>query len=255
MYIDHLNDKLEEKMDLVRDLISLGRFAREESKIKVRQPISKVIINGKYKPLIKDIINLIEEELNVKEVVFENDLSQYMNFNVLPNYKEAGKIFGSNIKEYANYLSNISDEDLNKINSYSLDITLNGTTYNINKDLIEVRITSKEGYNAQMENDKFIILDTNLTKELIHEGVARELVSKVQQLRKTNNYNVIDRINIYYDSNDEFEEVLKEFNDYIKNDTLAINIIKRYNRKIRFKWYRCRYRTRKSEDYKNSPFI
>ena len=225
--INLLNDKLEEKMDLVRDLISLGRFAREDAKIKVRQPISKVIINGEYKLLINDLIDLIEEELNVKEVVFEDNLNKYMNYNVLPNYKEAGKIFGSNIKAYANYLTNISEEALNIINNDSLDIEINGTKYSINKDMIEIRITSKEGYNVQMENNKFIILDTHLTKELIHEGIARELVSKVQQLRKTNNYNVIDRINIYYDSNEEFEEVLKEFNEYIKNDTLAINILKK----------------------------
>ena len=224
---NYLNDKLEEKMDLVRDLISLGRFGREEAKIKVRQPISKVIINGKYKSLIKDIVNLIEEELNVKEVVFEDNLDKYMNFTVLPNYKEAGRVFGSNIKEYANYLSNITDLELNKINNEELNIEINGIKYNINKDMIEVRITSKEGYNAQMENNKFIILDTHLTEELVHEGVARELVSKVQQMRKNNDYNVIDRINIYYDGNQEFEKVLKEFNDYIKNDTLTINIIKK----------------------------
>ncbi|MDD2625686.1 MAG: isoleucine--tRNA ligase [Bacilli bacterium] len=223
----HFNDHLEEKMDLVRDLITLGRFAREEAKIKVRQPISNVIINGKYKSLIGDLVDLIKEELNVKEVIFENNLNKYMNFEVKPNFKEAGPIFGSNIKLFQEYLSKISEDDLNKLEVGDIKINIDNKNYIINKNMIDIRISSKEGYNAQMQNNKFIILDTNLTQNLINEGVARELVSKIQQLRKTNNYNVIDRINIYYDSKEDFEIVLNEFKEYISKDTLAINITKR----------------------------
>lgn len=223
----HFNDHLEEKMDLVRDLITLGRFAREEAKIKVRQPISNVIINGKYKSLIGDLVDLIKEELNVKEVIFENNLNKYMNFEVKPNFKEAGPIFGSNIKLFQEYLSKISEDDLNKLEVGDIQINIDNKNYIINKNMIDIRISSKEGYNAQMQNNKFIILDTNLTQNLINEGVARELVSKIQQLRKTNNYNVIDRINIYYDSKEDFEIVLNEFKEYISKDTLAINITKR----------------------------
>ncbi len=221
------NDQLEEKMDLVRDLITLGRFAREEAKIKVRQPLSNVIINGKYEPLIGDIVDLIKEELNVKEVIFENNLNKYMNFEVKPNFKEAGPIFGSKIKLFQEYLSNIHEDDLFKLEVGEIQINIDNSNFNINKNMIDIRITSKEGYNAQMQNNKFIIIDTNLTKSLINEGVARELISKVQQMRKTNNYNVIDRINIYYDGSEEFELVLSEYKDYISKDTLAINIIKK----------------------------
>ena len=78
-----------------------------------------------------------------------------------------------------------------------------------------------------MQSNKFIILDTHLTDDLVHEGVARELVSKVQQMRKTNNYNITDRIIIYYDGNNDFEQVLVEFDNYIKNDTLAVEITKK----------------------------
>lgn len=221
------NDHLEEKMDLVRDLITLGRFAREEAKIKVRQPLSNVIINGKYKPLIGDIVDLIEEELNIKEVIFEENLNKYMNFEVKPNFKEAGPIFGANIKLFQEYLSKISEEDLNNLEVGDIEVNINNNVYTINKNMIDIRITSKEGYNAQMENNKFIILDTNLTQSLINEGVARELISKIQQMRKNNNYNVIDRISIYYDGNEEFDNVLSEFSDYIKKDTLAISISKK----------------------------
>lgn len=93
-----INEKVEEKMDLIRDLISLGRNAREESKIKVRQPISEVIIDGKNKNLIADLTSLIEEELNVKKVTFTTDLNNYMNFIVKPNFKVVGKVLGSQNK-------------------------------------------------------------------------------------------------------------------------------------------------------------
>jgi isoleucyl-tRNA synthetase len=223
-----INDHLEEKMDLVRDLISLGRFAREEAKIKVRQPIYNVIVDGKYKKLIGDLEELIKEELNVKNVTFEDNLNQFMNFEIKPNYKVMGPILGPKIKLFADYLLNISEQDFNNLeNDKVLTITLDNESYDIDKSMIDVRITSKEGYNAQMQNNKFIILDTTLTPELIHEGVARELVSKVQQMRKTNDYDVIDRINIYYDANEEFEVVLEKYLDYIKNETLAVNITKK----------------------------
>ena len=227
------NDVLEEKMDLIRDLIALGRFAREEAKIKVRQPLSHAIINGKYKPLIENMVELLEEELNIKKVIFEDDLNKYMNFEVKPNFKEAGPMFGSNIKSFQQYLTTISQQELNDIEVGDITININNNDYTINKNMIDIKINSKEGYNVQMENNKFIILDTNLSQSLINEGVARELVSKVQQMRKNNDYNVIDRINLYYDSDDNFEDVLKEFSDYIKKDTLAISITKKeINEKI-----------------------
>ena len=90
-----IDEKLEEKMDLVRNLISLGRNVREENKVKVRQPISEVVLDGKNKEILKDLVDLVKEELNVKEVVFENDLSKYMNYFVKPNFKEVGKVFGA----------------------------------------------------------------------------------------------------------------------------------------------------------------
>ena len=93
-----INPVLEDKMDLVRELISLGRFAREEAKIKVRQPLSEIIIDGKYEELIGEGIELIIDELNIKKVTYEKDLTKFMNITVIPNFKEAGKIIGSKMK-------------------------------------------------------------------------------------------------------------------------------------------------------------
>ena len=224
-----IDEKLEEKMDLVRDLISIGRNAREEVKIKVRQPISEIILDKNYKNIIGNLEDLIKEELNVKEVTYEDELDKYMNIEYKPNYKLVGKIFGPNMKDFASYLSNISSEDRDKLNSNNLTIELNGTNYDINKDMVEIRISSKEGYDVATDNNKFVILNTNLTSELLNEGLARETISKVQQLRKNSGFDIADRINIYYNANDEYTDRIEEFISFIKDETLCINLVKDNN--------------------------
>ena len=222
-----INEEIEERMDLVRDLISLGRFAREEAKIKVRQPISEAIIDGKYKDIIGDLTSLIEEELNVKKVVFENNLSEFMNYEVKPNFKKAGPMFGSKIKLYSEALLKLNTEQINDLeNDKEITINVDGTDYNIDKDMVDIRISSKEGFNVQMESNKFIILNMSLTDELISEGIAREFVSKIQNLRKNNNFEVMDRINIFYDGDKLVEKSVNEYYEFIAKETLADNIIK-----------------------------
>ena len=222
-----IDEKLEEKMDLVRNLISLGRNVREENKVKVRQPISEVVLDGKNKDILKDLVDLIKEELNVKEVVFENDLSKYMNYFVKPNFKDVGKVFGSNIKEFQTKLENITTDDILKLeNGASISMDIAGTSYDVNKDMVDIRISSKEGFNVGSENNNFVILNTTLTEELILEGLARECVSKVQQLRKNNDFNITDRINLYYSSDEDFDKCISKFDNYIKDETLALSIIK-----------------------------
>ena len=221
-----INEAIEEKMDLVRDLISLGRNAREEVKIKVRQPISEIIIDGKNKELIGDLTDLIKEELNVKNVVFENDLSKYMNFTIKPNFKVCGKMFGKEINNYAKMLSTLNDEDVNKLqNGNTIIAAFNGENIEITKEMVDIRIESKEGFDAAKENNNFIILNTTLTEDLINEGIVRELVSKVQNLRKVKDFDVADRITLYYDG--DIESIISEFTDYIKKETLSVDIVKK----------------------------
>lgn len=221
-----INEAIEEKMDLVRDLISLGRNAREEVKIKVRQPISEIIIDGKNKELIGDLTDLIKEELNVKNVVFENDLSKYMNFTIKPNFKVCGKMFGKEINNYAKMLSTLTDEDVNKLqNGNTIIAAFNGENIEITKEMVDIRIESKEGFDAAKENNNFIILNTTLTEDLINEGIVRELVSKVQNLRKVKDFDVADRITLYYDG--DIESIISEFTDYIKKETLSVDIVKK----------------------------
>ena len=230
-----INNEIEEKMDLVRDLISMGRNAREDVKIKVRQPISEVLIDGNNEKLISDLVPLIKEELNVKEVVFITNLDEYMNFNVKPNFKEVGKVFGPKIKEFSTILENLSNKEINKLNNNeAITITLAGEQIEVTTEMTDIRISAKEGFNVAYQNNNFIILNTNLTDELIKEGIARELISKVQNIRKESDFEITDRINLYYNGDTLIEESIKKYEEFIKNETLSIIIEKRENIKTEY---------------------
>ena len=217
-----INEEVEVRMDLVRDLISTGRYVREETKIKVRQPIAECLIDGKYESILGDLVNLIKEELNVKKVTYVDDLSKYMNFTIKPNFKICGAILGSKMKEYQNALLDLSNEDIESIlKEETITIDFDGGRLDITPDMVDVRIESKEGFNVGMENNKFIILNTELTRDLILEGLAREFVSKVQNMRKTSGFEIADRIKLYYQGDDEVLEALDSFKDYVKDETLA----------------------------------
>ena len=227
---EYINEKIENRMDLVRDLISLGRNIREEVKIKVRQPISECLIDGKNESLISDLVPLISEELNVKKVTFINDLSNYMNYTVKPNFKEVGKIFGPNIKTFTNELLNLTNEDIDKLqNNEVINMTIDGKAYNVDINYVDIRTNSKEGFDVANDTNNFVILNTELTDELILEGIAREIVSKVQNLRKISDFDIVDRINIYYNGDELVNKSIEQFNDFIKNETLAIDIIEKDN--------------------------
>ena len=220
-----INPSLEEKMDLVRDLISIGRYAREENKIKVRQPLLEVLIDGKYESIIDNLTSLIKEELNVKEVKFINDINTYMNFEVKPNFKEAGKVFGKNMKAYQEKLLNLTEKELESIQKgESITLNVSGENYEVIPSLVDIRYNAKEGFDIGMDNGKFVILNAVITDSLKKEGNAREFVSKVQAIRKESNFDIDNRIKIYVNADEEFASSIKDNLDYVKNETLAIEI-------------------------------
>ena len=221
-----INEKIEEKMDTVRDLISLGRKVREDVKIKVRQPIKEVILDKKLQKVIGNLVSLIKEELNVKEVRFESNLDEYINYEIKPNFKVCGKIFASSIKFLTEYLKNITKTDISKLEKgETISINLDGKDYILEKEMLDIRVNSKEGYNTGVLNNLFIILNTTLDEDLINEGIARELISKVQQLRKAKNFSITDRIYIYYYSEVSLLDKLAKYLDFIKKETLCDMLI------------------------------
>ena len=217
------NEEIEVRMDLVRDLISTGRYVRETTNIKVRQPLSECLIDGRYESILGDLVKLINEELNVKKVTFVDDLSPYMNFTIKPNFKVCGAKFGSKMKDYQQLLLDLSDDDVDSIlRAEVVTVDFDGGRLDITPDMVDIRIDSKEGFDVGMENNKFIILNTELTRDLILEGLAREFVSKVQNMRKTMGLDIENRIELYYDGDDEIKEAVETFKDYIMEETLAV---------------------------------
>lgn len=219
---------LEEKMDLARDLVTLGRAARENAKIKVRQPIAEVLVDGKYEAILGDLVDIIREELNVKKVKFAKELGEFMNFNLKPNFKVLGPVLGKNVNTFGKVLAGMdSHEVVAKVEAgEKISVDVAGNNFEFGKDDILINIDSKPGFNVSMENNLFVILETTLSPELISEGFAREFVSKVQQLRKSSGFEVLDNIKIYFDGDEDIAKAVAEFDDYIKTETLAIDIVK-----------------------------
>ena len=218
-----IDKKLENEMDLAYSLVKLGRSARNSANIKNRQPLSKMLISVDTLPEYYG--NIVKEELNVKKVSFVTDTSLYMNFTVKPNFRNVGKVFGANLKEFQTKLLDLSLSDVKKLqNNESIKMNIAGQDYDIYSDMVDIRIDAKDGFDVGMDNNNFVILNTTLTKDLINEGIAREIISKVQTMRKNNNYELTDRINITYSADEDIKLAIDDFKDYIMHETLAKTI-------------------------------
>ena len=223
---ENLIDKeLENDMELIRKVVNLGRASREKEAIKVRQPLSKIIVDGRYKKNIEDLVPLIKEELNVKEVEFAEDLSEFMEFSLKPDFKVVGPIFQAKVNEFGKYLQKINAKEfIDQVENEDVEIELSGEKYQVKKDYLDVRISAKEGFDVEIDGNVFVVLDTEITKDLKDEGYAREFISKIQNLRKDSGFLVTDRIDIIYSCDDELSKSLEIFQDEIKSETLCDNL-------------------------------
>ena len=224
-----VDETVEKRMDLVRDICSLGRDAREEVKIKVRQPISEVIVPLSDKDLIGDLETVIKEELNVKKITYIDDLTEYMDYTIKPNFREVGKTLGNKIKDFQEALNKLTTSEIDKIKTGSLTIKVGNEDMEVTKDMVLINIVSKEGYASSTNADTCIILNTELTDELVMEGIAREIVRKIQSLRKEADLVITDRIDVLYNGDEMITKTLDMFDDYIKNETLALSFTKQEN--------------------------
>ena len=223
---DLINDEVEEKMDLVRDVCSLCRFAREDAKIKVRQPISEVLLDSALSSKINEFEGVIKEELNVKNITYIDNMTDYLDYVIKPNFREVGKMFGSNVGEFTKLLGTLTVKDIETLKSDSIHVEFMGEDLEITPSMVIISVNVREGYCSSNNGNVFVILNTELNEDLILEGLAREFVRKVQSLRKDNDYIITDRINVYYDGNDMLDKMILKYNEYIKNETLAIELVK-----------------------------
>ena len=217
--------KLENEMDLAYKIVELGRSARNNANIKNRQPLSKMLISVKTLPEYYG--NIIKEELNVKEVELGAEMSEFVNFDIKPNLPVLGK-------EYGRYIPKIKEE-IAKCNPLDLANTVKSgkgyvimldedTELELNSDNLLVMMQGKDGYSFAGEGEIGVMLDTTITKELKEEGYLREVLSKVQNMRKESGFEVMDNIDLYVSGSKEVMDVIKANEQEIKKDTLALNI-------------------------------
>ena len=217
-----IDENLEADMELVRKIVNLGRASREKESIKVRQPLAKIIVDGSYKDQILDLDGLIKEELNVKEIEFAEDLSEFMDYFLKPDFRVVGRIFQAKVNDFAKYLANVDAKDfVASVEDGPVEIDLDGEKYEVSKDYLDIRISAKEGFDVEIDGNVFVVLDTEITEDLLDEGYAREFISKIQNLRKESGFEVTDHIEIAYEADEDLNKAIEKFADEIKAETLA----------------------------------
>ena len=224
-----INKELETEMDLAYKIVKLGRSARNSANIKNRQPLSKMLISIDTLP--KYYENIIKEELNVKEIDLGAEMSEYVDFEIKPNLPVLGKEYGKLIPKIRQEIANKNQVDLaNTIKNGNAEyIQIDDTQIELNAENLLVTMQGKEGFAFSGEGEIGVVLDTHITRELKEEGYVREVLSKVQNMRKDSGFEVLDNIILYISGNEMLEKVIKENEELIKHDTLAQKIV--YNEK------------------------
>ncbi|SHK45540.1 Isoleucyl-tRNA synthetase [Hathewaya proteolytica DSM 3090] len=222
---EFINKSLEKEMDLAYKVVKLGRAARNSANIKNRQPLSKMLLSTNVIPEYYG--DIIKDELNIKEIQFGADVSKYVSFEIKPNLPVLGKTYGKLIPEIRKAISAENQMNLaSKISSgESVVVNAAGQDIELNSENLLVNMKGLDGYAFSGEGDIGVLLDTNITEELREEGHLREILSKVQNMRKESGFQVDDRINMYVSGNNMLEDIIRKYEDTIKKETLTVNIL------------------------------
>ncbi len=222
------NIELEREMDLVQRTVEMGRSLRSKVKINLRKPLSGVHLITKdpdERRLLESMSEIIKEELNVKSVLLEDDEEKLVKLSCKANFKVMGKKLGKDMKDAAQVVVGFGKNELNALsNGTPVKINVNSTEYELTSDDLIIERTEKEGLTVLNEGSLTIALDTLLTKELIAEGVARDFIRQIQNLRKESGFDVTDRIKILFKSNDEIREAIESQATIIQEETLCTEI-------------------------------
>ena len=220
-----INKELEKEMDLAYKIVKLGRSARNSANIKNRQPLSEMLISIDNLPQYYE--DIVKEELNVKKVELGAEMSKYVDFEIKPNLPVLGKEYGKLIPQIRTKLAEMNQMDLaTKVkNGKSEYIEIGDTQIELTADNLLVTMQGKEGFAFSGEGEIGVILETTITPELRKEGYVREVLSKVQNMRKDKGFEVLDNINLYVAGSEELEAVIKENEELIKHDTLAKKVV------------------------------
>lgn len=221
-----IDKKLEEDMEEVLETVVLGRAARNTANIKNRQPIGKMYIKAD-KTLSDFYVEIIEDELNVKEAVFTDDVRDFTSYSFKPQLKTLGKRFGKQLNALKEVLANIDgNAAMDELNAKgTLTITLDGVDEVLEKEDLLIDAAQVEGFISESYNGITVVLDTNLTEELVEEGFVYEIISKIQTMRKDADFEVTDHITVYVNGNDKIADIITENEASIAGKVLADKIV------------------------------
>lgn len=220
---------LTERMRRTMSAVSLGRFLRTQAALKVRQPLAAAVLvsaNPEVRADLQEMADVVADELNVKIVEVRADEEELVTLSAKPNLKRLGPKLGAKMKVAVPQIAKLDSSAIKRLQAgetVSLDIG-DGQTVELSADDILIQRTEKEGMTVANEDDVTVALDTRLSPELIQEGWAREIVSKLQNLRKELRFEVTDRIRVVYDAPDEVAQAMVAQSAYISAETLAVSM-------------------------------
>ena len=223
-----INPELEHRMEYAIRIVGLVRAMRMKSNLKVRQPLQKIILPVKSETDRKEIAlmeDVILEEINVKQIEYVADESAIIKKKSKPNFKSLGPKFGKSVQPIAARLRDLTSEEISRLQSQgALVLNINGTDYTVDNNDVEILHEDIQGWLVETDGSLTVALDTALTDELIDEGLAREFVNRVQNLRKDSGFEVTDRIRIRHASSGRLAKALNRMTEYIKQETLAVDL-------------------------------
>ncbi|MFY7842548.1 MAG: isoleucine--tRNA ligase [Rhabdochlamydiaceae bacterium] len=226
-------EKLEKEMQVVQEIVSLGHSLRKENKIKVRQPLLKAFIvhpDEAVLKLLSNQIHLISDELNVKEVILGKKEEMFVTLQAKPNFRVLGKKFGPMMAQIQQLIQQLSQLELSQLlQKGELVLQLNKDTFCLSYEDVEIIRKVKDGVVAINQGSFTLVLDLTINDDLIYEGLARELVNKLNTIRKEKKLEITDRIKVYITSSAKVQEAISQFEDYIKSESLCVEILNQEN--------------------------
>ena len=220
-----IDKDLEASMEEVLDIVVMGRAARNTANIKNRQPIGTMYVRAE-RPLDAMFQEVVADELNVKNVEFKEDLSDFTSYSFKPQLKTVGPKYGKLLNGIRAHLAEINGREAMKEldNSGSLSFDIDGQKVVLSKEDLLIDTAQMEGYVTEEDSTVTVVLDTNLSEELIEEGFVREIISKIQTMRKEAGFEVMDKIVVYSMGNQKIEGYMKEYREEILSDVMASDI-------------------------------
>ncbi|MBD3378135.1 isoleucine--tRNA ligase [candidate division KSB1 bacterium] len=223
--LEYRDELLETRMDLVRRVVFIGRSLRNDASIKVRQPLQTLYVvakNEKRRNLIAGMETLIGEELNVKHIEFVEHEGALLRRKAEPVFRNLGPKFGKNVNAAANAIRDLNEKQIDELlQTGTLNLDLDGSTASLAKDDVQIDTENREGVVTGTEGDLTVALETNITQDLLYEGLAREFVNRTQNMRKDADLQVTDRIEVWVEATDDMTHAIEQMKDYICNETLC----------------------------------